>query len=416
MAFGVAVFRGEAFGGFTQAENIGAVGGDVLFPVAGVDFGTFEGGADDVQQVAVGPIVSFDEGPERDDEGVDIGILPEARGAVAHRFADLGPFGRVFVALGGAGEIPKPKSFGALVHLAEVALGGSERGELAGFRVGNESSRGKVPALMGSQMDFGVEPIAPADDCTAGDFVAGFGRGSGQEGLGTEIVAGAMVLDAERDQGLAQAIGILADAEADEAIKEIPVAFGGSATEQPLIFPNNAKPGARVFYHTHQGYSWETGWSRGTAWALYGFATAYRETHDPRLLGTAQKVADHILAELPEDGVPWYDYNDEGVMFRNRDTSAAAIAAGGLLQLAALTQDTQKAQLYRTQVERITHSLIDRYLTPAYQGDSSPPGILRHGSGTRPADGMLIYGQYYLLETLMALDSNVSSSNRTVPQ
>jgi len=191
---------------------------------------------------------------------------------------------------------------------------------------------------------------------------------------------------------------------------------GGSATDQPLIFPNNAKPGARVFYHTHQGYSWETGWSRGTAWALYGFATAYRETHDPRLLGTAQKVADHILAELPEDGVPWYDYNDEGVMFRNRDTSAAAIAAGGLLQLAALTQDTQKAQLYRTQVERITHSLIDRYLTPAYQGDSSPPGILRHGSGTRPADGMLIYGQYYLLETLMALDANVSSSNRTVPQ
>lgn len=179
---------------------------------------------------------------------------------------------------------------------------------------------------------------------------------------------------------------------------------GGSATNEPLIFPNTARPGERVFYHTHQGYSWETSWSRGTAWALYGFTTAYRETHDARLLATAQKIADYILSELPDDGVPWYDFYDEGVIYRNRDSSAAAIIADGLLQLAALTQDSQKAQTYRAQAERITHSVIDRYLTPTVQGDSSPPGILRHGCGTRPADGALIYGQYYLLETLMELD------------
>ncbi len=117
------------------------------------------------------------------------------------------------------------------------------------------------------------------------------------------------------------------------------------------------------------------------------------------------KVADYIVSELPEDGVPWYDFDDEGVHYRNRDTSAAAIIAGGLLSLSRQVSDPEKAALYRKESKRIAQSLIDHYLSPVGSTDSSPPGILRHGSSTRPNDGMLIYGHYYLLETLLALEA-----------
>lgn len=82
---------------------------------------------------------------------------------------------------------------------------------------------------------------------------------------------------------------------------------------------------------THQGYADESMWARGQAWAIYGYTMVYRETHDKNFLDFAQNVTEAYLKRLPDDYVPYWDFDDPSIPNAPRDASAACIVASALL-------------------------------------------------------------------------------------
>src|SRR5712675_204906 len=148
---------------------------------------------------------------------------------------------------------------------------------------------------------------------------------------------------------------------------------------------------------TAQGAGANTTWSRGQAWALYGFTMVYRYTQDTRFLATAQQLADYFINNLPPDFVPYWDFSQSGIA--PRDSSAAAIAAAGLLELSKYVTLPADSTRYRSAALNIQSSLS----SPAYLGDRvATDGILLHGTANLPGnsgvDTSLIYGDYYFLQ------------------
>jgi unsaturated chondroitin disaccharide hydrolase len=148
---------------------------------------------------------------------------------------------------------------------------------------------------------------------------------------------------------------------------------------------------------TVQGAGNETTWSRGQAWGLYGFTMVYRYTKDPRFLATAQQLADYFVNNLPPDFVPYWDFSK--CCTAPRDSSAAAIAAAGLLELSTYVATPTDHDRYRNAALNIQSSLS----SPAYLGDRlATDGILLHGSASVPGnsgvDVSLIYGDYYFVQ------------------
>ena len=90
---------------------------------------------------------------------------------------------------------------------------------------------------------------------------------------------------------------------------------------------------------THQGYSDDSAWSRGQAWAVYGYTMMFREVGDEAYLALAENIARMLLDRLPEDGIPYWDYDSPDIPDAQRDASAGAIMASSFIELAGYTQD-----------------------------------------------------------------------------
>lgn len=213
--------------------------------------------------------------------------------------------------------------------------------------------------------------------------------------------------------------------------------------------------------NTLQGYGDETTWARGQAWAIYGLSAVYRHARrDPGtdasdILAAAEATADYFLDHLPhyhtadsynhrsgdhvppkdfdaalgEPAGPWNDANDNynpstgsGLgdrkpathVFTPRDTSAAAVAAAGLIELAGLVPDPAGRARYLGAAEDILACLIafdgpDGGSDPDYlcaPDDPANPGILKEGNARWVEDNRsLIYGDYYFLEAITRLEA-----------
>lgn len=161
--------------------------------------------------------------------------------------------------------------------------------------------------------------------------------------------------------------------------------------------------GNRIKQVTHQGYADSSMWARGQGWAIYGFTMCYRETRNPAFLETARKAADLYLSRLPEDMIPYWDFDAPGLE-EPRDASAAAVVASGLLEMSLYMQDEVDAEKYKSAAVKILASLS----SPAYQSREHNQAFLLHSTGHKPnnseIDASIIYADYYYIEALIRLD------------
>lgn len=154
--------------------------------------------------------------------------------------------------------------------------------------------------------------------------------------------------------------------------------------------------------NTHQGFADESAWSRGQAWALYGYTMCYRETRLPEFLEQAQNIEKYLFTHpnMPEDLIPYWDFDAPGIPDEPRDVSAATIIASALYELSLY--DPEKGERYRSNADKIIENLTKHYRATLKKNNGF---LLLHSTGTKPTntevDVPIVYADYYFIEALM---------------
>lgn len=157
--------------------------------------------------------------------------------------------------------------------------------------------------------------------------------------------------------------------------------------------------GAMVRRYTHKGITDDSTWARAQAWAILGWALSAQWCGDAAFLEPAGRAADWWIAHVPADRVAFWDFDDPAIPATNRDTSATAIAAAGMLKLSSLSPDGEKRGAWRAAAEATVRALVKRHLGPEgglWDGCYNK----RIGLATRHE---LVWGTYYLFEALHVL-------------
>ena len=184
---------------------------------------------------------------------------------------------------------------------------------------------------------------------------------------------------------------------------------GDGSTAHEAIF--DLESGECLRQSTQQGFRSDSCWSRGLAWALYGFCMAYNFTGNTDYLEASEACARYYIRNTPENGVPPWDYDAMPVESRELpDSSAAAIAASGLYDLSLVAPTFERRYLYRHYCRKILTTLCTSQFMSR---DSNCEGLLRHGvyhiHKNLGVDECTMWGEYFFVEALYKALSDSSS-------
>lgn len=156
---------------------------------------------------------------------------------------------------------------------------------------------------------------------------------------------------------------------------------------------------------TQQGWRADSSWARGQAWAIHGFGTAYRYTRDRRFLDTARSCADFYIERSAEGLVSPNDW-EEPQPALSYESSAAAVTASGMWQLAGLVADETDAARYGDYAVRILERLCEQDFLAV--NEPGWEGVLKHGIYHQAkgfgVDESVMWGDYWFLEAIDAVE------------